>query len=78
MISLACLEYKILTVVSPAIEEEKKEENQEKKPERPQTASKMAAKSGSKTIKKTITEKDSFRFNDKFRSQLKRITINSI
>jgi hypothetical protein len=38
----------------------------------------MAAKSGSKTIKKTITPDDSFKVNDKFRSNLKRITINSI
>ena len=31
-----------------------------------------------RSIKKTITKQDAFRVNDKFRSQLKRITINSI
>lgn len=30
------------------------------------------------TIKKTITKQDTFKVNDKFRSQMKRITINSI
>lgn len=31
-----------------------------------------------KSIKKTITKEDTFKVNDRFRSQLKRITINSI
>ena len=49
-----------------------------KKPERPSTAAKMRQAADSKTIKKTITKDDSFKVNDKFRSNLKRITINSI
>lgn len=32
----------------------------------------------SKTVKKTITNNDSFCVNDKFKSQMKRITINTI
>ena len=31
-----------------------------------------------RSIKKTITKQDTFRVNDKFRSQMKRIMINSI
>ena len=48
------------------------------------TASKTSGKGKSQlakaktSIKKTITKDDTFRVNDKFRSQLKRITINSI
>jgi hypothetical protein len=51
--------------------------NKEKR-ERPSTAAKMREIAASKTIKKTITSEDSFRVNDKFRSNMKRLTINSI
>jgi len=87
LISLACLEHKIILAKTPEkpaeIEAEGdsgqgetpgKEDNQT--PKLQKTTSKI---SKSKTgIKKTITKEDVFRVNDKFRSQLKRITINSI
>lgn len=85
LISLACMEYKILSVIPPPkTQEEVKadEENKAKEAQSPSTMSKPQSElkkaSASKTIKKTITNNDSFCVNDKFRSQMKRITINSI
>jgi hypothetical protein len=79
------MEYKVLSVIPPPKTEEEIKADEEKKAKeaespsiasKPQSELKKAA--GSKTIKKTITNLDSFCVNDKFRSQMKRITINSI
>ena len=65
----------------PTPESARKVESQEEKKSEadPGLAKKKSKISTSKqSFKKTITKDDIFRVNDKFRSQLKRITINSI
>jgi hypothetical protein len=80
------MEYKVLSVLPPPKTEEEIKDEEEKKAKDAESPSILTSKpqseikkaSASKTIKKTITNKDSFCVNDKFRSQMKRITINSI
>ena len=80
-ILLATPHKKEITEEEKKDDEEKKDESQEDKKESKKSKaddkkSKMAG--SKKSIKKTITKDDIFSVNEKFRSPMKRITINQI
>ena len=72
LISLACLDQKVLLAIKPEVkeEEEKKDEatGDEKKDDPNLTKKKSKMAENKKSFKKTITKEDLFRVNDKFRS----------
>lgn len=75
LISLACMEYKILSVVKQQKPEEEEKKGIDTTAVKPSKQKKPGEK---KTIKKTISKEDSFTVNDKFICKMKRIVINSI
>ena len=71
LISLACLDQKVLLAIKPEVTEEKKEGDtatEEKKEDPSLTKKKSKIAESKKSIRKTITKDDIFRVNDKFRS----------
>lgn len=90
LISMACLQHKILSIVQPVTASTENKEEEAKNVDKTTDAVKIqdpkqqtgqtvqSTNRPKMIIKKTISKEDSFKVNDKFRSQLKRITINSI
>ena len=70
LISLACLDQKVLLAIKPEGPEEKKDEEMTDEKKEDPNASKKKSKmaDNKKSFKKTITKEDLFRVNDKFRS----------